>query len=66
MHDLSMIERQLERYRRLLYGATDSLLIEGLRKIIEELEVKRAACLPPSLGRDEDAGDQPDLSLPAS
>jgi hypothetical protein len=70
MPDLSMIERQLERYRRLLYGATDALLVEGLRKIIDELEAKRAACAPkfPGIesGAADDAGDQPDLFLHSS
>ena len=59
-----MIERQLDRYRRLLYGANDPLLVEGLRKIIRDLEAKRArmasrnghdTVLPP------DPDDQPDL-----
>jgi hypothetical protein len=61
-----MIERQLERYRRLLYGANDPLLVEGLRKIIRDLEAKRAATA--SRSPDEtvlaaDSGDQPDLFL---
>ena len=38
MSDQSLLERQLERYRKLLFGATDPLLVEGLRKLIAELE----------------------------
>ena len=46
MPDPSLLARQLERYRKLLFGATDPLLIEGLRKLIAELEVKLDPLLP--------------------
>jgi hypothetical protein len=48
MSDPSLLARQLERYRKLLFGATDPLLIEGLRKLIAELEAK--VTLSPALG----------------
>ena len=66
MPDRTLLARQLERYRKLLFGATDPLLVEGLRKLIAELEEQ--------LGDSPSAGDasaaaatgQPDLLEPAS
>jgi hypothetical protein len=65
MSDPSLFARQLERYRKLLYGATDPLLIEGLRKLIAELEIKVAA---PSVPRDAATppDGEPDRLGPAS
>ena len=66
MSDPSLLARQLERYRKLLFGATDPLLIEGLRKLIAELEAKVAE--PPGL-RDAvppPGEDQPDLFEPVT
>lgn len=63
MADPSLIERQLERYRKLLYGATDPMLTEGLRKLIAELEAKLAPPSAPAEGTDP--GDDGDLFEPA-
>lgn len=49
MSDPALLARQLERYRKLLFGATDPLLVEGLRKLIAELEAKTGE---PPLPRD--------------
>ena len=60
MSDPTLLDRQLERYRKLLYGATDPMLIEGLRKLIAELEVQRAQRLARA-DAPSAAGEQPDL-----
>jgi hypothetical protein len=65
MLEQPLLARQLERYRRLLYGATDPLLLEGLRKVIAELEAKIEPLrteepVPPS------ADGESDLLEPAS
>jgi hypothetical protein len=64
--DQSLLARQLERYRKLLFGATDPLLVEGLRKLIAELEGKVGE--PPIEGAPAPAAQdgQADLFEPAS
>jgi hypothetical protein len=66
MSDPSLLARQLERYRKLLFGATDPLLIEGLHKLIAELEVKVGE---PSVPRDAappQRESEPDLFEPVT
>jgi len=59
MSDPVLLARQLERYRKLLFGATDPLLVEGLRKLIAELEIELAPRLARNAVRAPDA--EPDL-----
>jgi hypothetical protein len=63
MPDPILLARQLERYRRLLYGATDPLLVEGLRKLIAELEGR----IEPAAASEAASSDRPpELLEPAS
>ena len=67
MSDPSLLARQLERYRKLLFGATDPLLTEGLRKLIAELESQlEPAITREALSPQAEGDGKPDLLEPAT
>jgi hypothetical protein len=40
------IDRKIERYQRLSSGITDQLILDGIKKLIEQMKAQKAALHP--------------------